>query len=286
MFVPCPHCGFLVSLIARGDAHEQRCPRCEQRLEDPTASLEAGAAGQDGGGASTPPETGESTAIGSEGASEAEAGDHEAPAAAAVDATPPAGEAPATSTVDAATTPSPAPPLPRGPRSRGPSFARVTLPGEANTLRWPLRIAAALLLVLLLVQLLLAQRAELGADARWRPWVQTVCGALGCEVPAWHEPAAFRMLDRNVRPKPGTPGVLQVSASFRNDARWAQPWPTLRVALTDVDGREVAASAFTPDQYRSDGDDGGLLAPGQSAAVRLDVREPAQPIVAFTFDFR
>ena len=92
------------------------------------------------------------------------------------------------------------------------------------------------------------------------------------------------MLDRNVQPKAGMAGVLTVSASFRNDARWPQPWPTLVLTLSDVDGRQVGQRAFAPAEYREH-DAADLLVPGQSAAVRLDVIEPAPKIVAFTFDF-
>ena len=273
MFLPCPHCGFLVSLLAPGDAQGQRCPRCEQPLEDPASSEPLD----------------EPTATAVDAGATHDSSDVDAPAEAApslpLDASDEGGDATSTATVDN----DPPPPPARRARTRsrhGPSFARITLPGEADTLRWPLRIAAAVLTVLLLVQLLLAQRAELATDARWRPWVQAACTAFGCELPAWHEPGAFQMLDRNVRPKAGTDGVLEVTASFRNDARWPQAWPTLRVGLTDVDGREVAARAFTPDEYRPSTNVDARLAPGQSASVRFDVREPAAPIVAFTFGFR
>ena len=272
MFLPCPHCGFLVSLLAPGDAQGQRCPRCEQPLEDPAAS--------------EPLDDLPATAV-DPGATH-DTSDVDAPAEAApsppIDTPDEDEDATATATVDDV----PPPPARRA-RTRGrhgPSFARVTLPGEADTLRWPLRIAAAVLLAMLFVQLLLAQRAELATDSRWRPWVHAACSAFGCDVPAWHEPGAFRMLDRNVRPKAGTEGVLEVTASFRNDAQWPQAWPTLRVGLTDVDGREVAARAFTAEEYRATTDAYALLAPGQSATVRFAVREPAAPIVAFTFDFR
>ena len=277
MFLPCPHCGFLVSLLAPGDAQGQRCPRCEQPLEDPAAS--------------GPLDEPIATAIDTGATHDTSDVDAPAEAAPSLPIDTPDEDEPedATSTVTATVDNVPPPPPARRARTRGrhgPSFARITLPGEADTLRWPLRIAAAVLTVLLLVQLLLAQRAELATDARWRPWVQAACSAFGCDLPAWHEPGAFRMLDRNVRPKAGTSGVLEVTASFRNDARWQQAWPTLRVGLTDVDGREVAARAFTPDEYRPSTNVDARLAPGQSASVRFDVREPAAPIVAFTFDFR
>ena len=61
------------------------------------------------------------------------------------------------------------------------------------------------------------------------------------------------MLQRNVQPKPGAPGVLHVNASFRNDARWPQPWPTVLLTLSDIDGRQVGLRAFKPGEYLRQG---------------------------------
>ena len=44
MFVPCPHCGFLVALIVRPDGAPQRCPRCEGRVQDAAARADDAAA--------------------------------------------------------------------------------------------------------------------------------------------------------------------------------------------------------------------------------------------------
>ncbi|MFC0679870.1 DUF3426 domain-containing protein [Lysobacter korlensis] len=149
---------------------------------------------------------------------------------------------------------------------------------------WPLYLASAALALVLALQLVLAQRDVLAAQPQWRPTVEALCGALGCNVPAWREPSAFTMLDRNVQPKPGAPGVLTARASFRNDARWPQPWPTLMLTLSDVDGAPLGTRAFAPHEYA--GGTTGVLEPGQAASVQLDVLEPGPGVVAFAFDFR
>ena len=142
------------------------------------------------------------------------------------------------------------------------------------------------LAVALVMQVLLADRARLAADARWRPVVVGLCTVLGCSVPPWHEPSAFSMIERDVRAYPATAGVLRVSATFRNDARWAQAWPTLLLTLSDVDGRVVGARAFAPADYMDQALASTRLEPGQRASIAFDVREPAPDIVTFTFEFR
>ena len=182
----------------------------------------------------------------------------------------------------------PAPQPGAAPRARAtPSFARppITEGVGGGRRKWRKPAAIAALALLLVLQLVLADRAQLAASARWRPLVSTLCGALQCSVPPWREPAAFILLHRDVRPHPTLPGVLHVSATFRNDARWPQPWPALLLTLSDVDGRTVGARAFAPREYLDGAPAHGGLASGQSATVAMDIIEPAPRIVAFTFDF-
>ena len=170
--------------------------------------------------------------------------------------------------------------------STTPSFtqhARDTTP-PPRTARWQWA-ALALLALTLALQVLLADRARLAADAQWRPLLTSLCGALGCALPTWHEPDAFTMLSRDVRPVPGTRGALLVQATFRNDARWGQAWPVMRLSLSDADGRTVGARAFIPSEYLDAAAAQTVLAPGQSAQIMLQVREPAASVVAFSFDF-
>ncbi|MEO6104135.1 MAG: DUF3426 domain-containing protein [Pseudoxanthomonas sp.] len=158
----------------------------------------------------------------------------------------------------------------------------------AGKWQWTMLI---LLSLTLLLQVLLADRARLAADAGWRPLIAPLCDALHCTLPPWHQPGAFSMLSRDVSPIAGSGGGLNVQATFRNDARWAQAWPVLVVSLSDADGRVLGSRAFMPREYL------GMtatqtelapaqLAPGQSAQIALQLHEPDPNVVAFTFDFR
>ncbi|WP_235568755.1 DUF3426 domain-containing protein [Lysobacter sp. Root983] len=311
MFVACPHCGFLVALIlpaAGSGAREtpQRCPRCERPLQadaadaagadadiapgdaEPEAdavSPEAPPAPDDQSPASAPisPEPEPADALAS---ATADADGAATEAAATAAAVPSLEEAVAASALpDTRTRPSRTVRTPRAKRD-APSFVRGSAAAAPTRRDWRAVAAIAVLVLALGLQLVLAQRQELAADARWRPLVGALCGVLRCSLPPWHEPTAYSMLNRNVRPSPGAPGVLRVNASFRNDARWPQRWPTLLLTLSDVDGREVGQRAFAPSDYRRGHAPTDELAPGQSATVQLDVVEPAPRIVAFTFDFR
>jgi hypothetical protein len=168
-----------------------------------------------------------------------------------------------------------------------PSFARThaqatpTTPGRA----WPAIAAIVALSGLLSVQILLADRSRLAADARWRPLLEAICGVLRCDLPPWREPTAFALDQRDVRQHPSVPGVLRVSASFRNEARWPQPWPTLRLTLSDVNGRTAGERRFQAREYLGGAPAQSTLASGETATVAMDVVEPAAQIVAYDFQF-
>jgi Protein of unknown function (DUF3426) len=193
-------------------------------------------------------------------------------------------------TADTTTAPVAVASTPPAPGKRGsramPSFARVaSAANKGPRERWIVAIVVALA-VLLILQLLLADRARLSADARWRPTLHAVCAALFCELPPWREPAAFALLQRDVRQHPSIPGALRVSATFRNDARWSQPWPRLRLTLSDANGRPAGERDFRAEDYLGGPASQPELASGESATVAMDILEPAAQIVGYDFSFR
>ena len=167
--------------------------------------------------------------------------------------------------------------------SRTPSFAlRDT---QASPRRRGEVIAFVALALLLAGQLFFGERAVLAAQAQWRPLVAGACDVLRCSLPPWREPAAFMMLARDVIAVPERPGVLRIQASFRNDARWAQPWPALVLTLSDADNRTLGTRRFLPRDYLGDAPTSSLLAPGQATQLSFDIVEPAPNVVAFDFRF-
>lgn len=325
MFIACPHCRYLVATAPRDPQAPGHCPRCGGALGDasprgdrqpPAPALDADAG--DGGPslarllrrdervAEPVPAATEETEADTTGSTSMEPAKLEQPDAPIREASPPediaveAETAPSTSEplteapVDPtpAETPTPIAPSATAPArhaARAPSFLRGQMRAQAasaRTPRWQWATLGALAIALVL-QVLLADRARLAGDAGWRPALATLCNVLGCSLPPWREPQAFAMLDRDVRPVPGAPGVLLAQATFRNEARWAQPWPVLMLTLKDADGRTLGARALRPAEYLPrDSAASATISPGQSAQVAIRVREPSANVVAFSFDFR
>ena len=115
--------------------------------------------------------------------------------------------------------------------------------------------------------------------------VAALCAVLRCSLPAWREPAAIAVEQRDVRPVPGRPGVLRASATIRNDGGWAQAWPQLVLTLSDVDGRALGMRRFEPAEYLTAPPQDVTIARGESAALLMDIVEPSPHAVAFNFSF-
>lgn len=319
MFVKCPRCHSLVATDAVTGAPPEYCPYCDSPIAGNPELAEETTSQEDGSAVTTAIETSsdEQSDIGSdklddeipEAAYATVAGETDTDievidivAAEAVDAEP-ASVIEAESTASAAdasankdepakqdepATAAPAAAAPAKPRKKraAPSFARrpAHVP-DRPTPRWFWAIAGGLALLAGL-QIVLADRAQLASDARWRPLIVSACEALHCSVPPWREPGAFAMLGRDVRQHPYMPGALRVDATFRNNARWPQPWPELVLTLSDVDGRALGMRTFSPQEYLGKRVTQKEIASGQSVAIRMEVMEPAAGVVSFSFDFR
>jgi hypothetical protein len=167
---------------------------------------------------------------------------------------------------------------------QAPVFARPNRPAPRRPDRWALALLPALL-VLLVLQAAIADRARLAADREWRPRIAALCALLQCTLPPWREPAAFHLTSNELRPHPSLPGVLVVSASFRNDAPFAQPWPQLQLSLQNIDGEALGLRRFAPREYLGAAPASAQIGAGQSASIRLEILDPGKRAVAFGFEF-
>ncbi|MBB3226126.1 putative Zn finger-like uncharacterized protein [Luteibacter sp. Sphag1AF] len=135
-------------------------------------------------------------------------------------------------------------------------------------------------------QLAWAKRDTLIADTTFGPWLQWTCDTLGCDLPLVSDIHRLRMLARDVEAHPSVPDGLLITASVRNDAPFAQPYPTVTITLADTDGKRLAMRRFAPADYVTDASarSRGMRA-GATSAMVFEVQDPGQKAVAFEFAF-
>lgn len=170
-------------------------------------------------------------------------------------------------------------------RPRPPAFATRHRPRKARR-NGPWIAACALLLLALGAQAAWSERAHWLDAPRVRAWLDPACARLGCTPPLRRDAARLVLSSRDIRPHPSVPDALIISATLRNDAPFAQAYPTLKVTLSNLDERRVAMRRFRADEYIGDSRElAAGLAPGASSALAFEVVDPGQDAVAFEFDF-
>jgi len=115
--------------------------------------------------------------------------------------------------------------------------------------RWPWVVGITLGLIALVLQLTLHYRVELAAQKPGlKPLLQSLCKPFGCTVPLPHKIDLLSIETSDLHPSPQK-GLLQLSATLKNKAPFAQELPLLEVTLTDVADRTLIVKAIPPADY-------------------------------------
>jgi len=151
---------------------------------------------------------------------------------------------------------------------------------------WLWATGCAVLALALAAQVAWARRVALVRDPATQAQALRVCARFDCRLPPIRDTANLELLSRDVRPDPAVTGTLAITATFRNNAPYRQPWPVVVVELTDLDNNVVAMRRFRPVEYMPDATrrTAGIAA-GSTAAVAFEVADPGKRAVSFHFGF-
>ncbi|MCI0401259.1 MAG: zinc-ribbon and DUF3426 domain-containing protein [Gammaproteobacteria bacterium] len=119
-----------------------------------------------------------------------------------------------------------------------------------------------------------------------RPWAETACAALGCELWSQRAPSAIKVLYRDVRIHPKYEKTLLVNATLVNEAKFNQPFPVVQLAIFDTAGRTIAMGKFKPQEYLDTSIDlAAGMEPGTPVHIVLEVAGTTEGAVGFEFKF-
>ncbi|GGY73712.1 DUF3426 domain-containing protein [Marinobacter zhanjiangensis] len=154
-----------------------------------------------------------------------------------------------------------------------------------------LRGALWTLVVLALIAGLVSQVAwfqfdRLAAIPELRPWYEKACEYAGCEL----EPlvAMDRIQSRKlvVRTDPENRSALLVDAVIINQAEFEQPFPSIALTFSNLNGDVVAQSIFPPEDYlEGEGTDLSTMPPGTPVRIAISIRDPGRDAVNYNLRF-
>ncbi|MEJ2060725.1 MAG: DUF3426 domain-containing protein [Gammaproteobacteria bacterium] len=147
-------------------------------------------------------------------------------------------------------------------------------------------LASLLLIVLLGVQYAYFHRDKLAQYPELRPTLNAMCEVTGCSLPPLRNIQDIELLSRNIYSHPNIPHALIITATFVNNAHFAQPYPLLQVSLFDLQGKLLAMRRFKPSEYLQPGTNPNEpMQPGSPVNIRLEVSDPGTNALAFEFKF-
>ncbi len=146
---------------------------------------------------------------------------------------------------------------------------------------WFLVSAAFVVLLGLQVKYFFVER--FAQNESYRPYLQIFCGVARCELPPRRDAYRFTITQTRVDLHPQEPGALRITVRLLNQAKFAQPYPELRLTLTDRVGRVVGRRKFHPDFYLPRGA-ATRLSSGELGYVVFDLARPHEKAVGFVVD--
>lgn len=148
---------------------------------------------------------------------------------------------------------------------------------------WGVAVAAAV--AALVYQVLIFESDRLAAQQPGlRPWLERLCPRLGCQVPEFRDPSRIAVVERDLTPAHNGADGLEFRAVLANDADQAQPYPRLKLTLSQYNGAPMAQRIFNPEDYLQAPAAGGKMAAGAAVEILLTIANPGKDVGGFSFE--
>lgn len=116
-----------------------------------------------------------------------------------------------------------------------------------------------------------------------RPYLSLFCKIADCRLPLRKNPSRFTLTHARISLHPTQPGSIRIAVKLVNEAEYAQPFPDLRITLTDQVGWVVGRRTYSPDLYLGRNMK-NLMGKGELASVNFDLAMPHEKAVGFEVD--
>lgn len=169
-----------------------------------------------------------------------------------------------------------------------PDFMRPLHDNEGSG-RWKARALMAAALLVGLGGLYAYSNRNVSSDSTVAQMVNNaVCKFTDCGGEAKSSLGELRVIRRNVYTHPKVVKALVINIVFRNDASFAQPYPTLAIQMSDIRGKVVAQRDFLPHEYLKTTavDEIPVIDAEQIVDVSLEVNDPGDSAKSFELQFK
>ena len=138
---------------------------------------------------------------------------------------------------------------------------------NSHIIKWSFYGIASLILLYLAFWFLYLwpNKNVLAQDQSWRPVYQASCAVFGCQLAPRQDIAQYRVNAIEVNITAG--GQKEVSMVLKNVADFAQPYPKIKVILSDIKGKQYPSPVYKPQYYLPEVNHNDLIKPNQSVHI-------------------
>ncbi len=149
-------------------------------------------------------------------------------------------------------------------------------PAPSPVLRQAAWTAGATLLSLaLLAQGALVFRSDIvQSSPQMRPFMESLCGALGCELPLPRNAADIAIESSDIQPDATREAFFTLHATLRNRAEFPQAYPHLEITLTDARDKALVRKVLEPAQWLPADAPKDAFAAKREVATRISFEAP------------
>jgi predicted Zn finger-like uncharacterized protein len=162
-------------------------------------------------------------------------------------------------------------------------------PSLTSTLLWSVGIL--LLTTTLAIEYVWFNRDQFNQIPELQIWMEKLCQQVECKNIAIRDPAKIELITRNIYSHPNEKNALMVNLTMKNNADFAQPYPTMQIEFSDIRGGTVAARRFLPSEYLPaehlaiENKQSHLLQPGHSTSLSMEIQDPGNQAMTYEFNF-
>lgn len=127
---------------------------------------------------------------------------------------------------------------------------------------------------------------ELARQDNYRPIYKMVCDQLGCKLPTRVNVSKIQGTNLVVRSHPMEPNAIVIDVIVYNRAKYSQPYPDLKLAFEDLNGKPVASRRFKPKEYIQDQKIDLTNMPSNTPVhITLEIVDPGPQASNYQIDF-
>ena len=158
---------------------------------------------------------------------------------------------------------------------------------EKNDKSMKIKLAAASLLVLLIIAFtsIWTNRQAIAWSESWGGTMNAVCQFLPCDLKPRRDVSKIKLLQRQLSPDEELENVLDVKVLLINEASFAQPYPTIKIAFSNKNGEQVSVKSYTPADYLDKQSLNDLMPEGSEVHIHFKTEVTHPDALGFEFIF-